>query len=413
MAEIPFWVYGDRPKWVSGITPSTSCHDILESLSNFLPGDSLQHQSNKLVLTEKWHDVERPLSSDAKILHIWKAWGDEQKFVKFVVKRVSQKSSSGGSSNHRKRLRPRRGSVSSVASLDELHPRALLVQKKSVQDNDKQQGQQHQGHQEDQVIEEMMKIIEMQRKVITEELMKAKRKAKKTSSNKAKEDLKVILDEMVKLSQLNDKLQFAEESVDRLEIVLKQQKSQDSNHGLMGEHLSCAKTEVGKLRLANDQAALEVKDNQKALDRMEEAKAERKSALKRLEYDVNVIEKEGRKLAKEYEKVLQINLDDLVMEDVAPEIVECDEDDEEIYTLLNSSAGSSSINIKHHEEENSSTSGHSSDMVNEANAKEDTSPIIDEGKNDEHEKHENNSDTGLSSLHTSSDEGTYEVGTLV
>ena len=61
---------------------------------------------------------------------------------------------------------------------------------------------------------------------------------------------------------------------------------------------------------------------------MEELKKERKLALKRLEYDVNVIEKEGRKLAKEYEKVLQINLDDLE---------ESEEDEEEIYALLNES----------------------------------------------------------------------------
>jgi len=36
IAEIPFWVY-DRPKWISGITSSTSCDDILRSLASFLP----------------------------------------------------------------------------------------------------------------------------------------------------------------------------------------------------------------------------------------------------------------------------------------------------------------------------------------------------------------------------------------
>ena len=84
---------------------------------------------------------------------------------------------------------------------------------------------------------------------------------------------------------------------------------------MISDHLACAKDEVSRLRSANDKAALEVKDNQKALDAMEQSKAERKQALKRLEYDVNVIEKEGRKLAKEYEKVLNINLDDILDED--------------------------------------------------------------------------------------------------
>ena len=61
-------------------------------------------------------------------LKIWTAWGDEKKFVKFVVKRVSERSQSHSSTsnNHRKRLR-RRGSVSSV---DELHPKALHVKSK-------------------------------------------------------------------------------------------------------------------------------------------------------------------------------------------------------------------------------------------------------------------------------------------
>ena len=83
IAEIPFWVY-DRPKWISGITPSTSCEDILRSLASFLQPEDSNRKSAKLILTEKWRDVERPLAYDAKILKIWTAWGDEKKFVKFV-----------------------------------------------------------------------------------------------------------------------------------------------------------------------------------------------------------------------------------------------------------------------------------------------------------------------------------------
>ena len=147
----------------------------------------------------------------------------------------------------------------------------------------------------------------------------------------------------------------------------------DDQH-LISDHLACAKDEVSRLRSANDKAALEVKDNQKALDAMEQSKAERKQALKRLEYDVNVIEKEGRKLAKEYEKVLNINLDDILDDPKAavplqqhqkPEVVhqltgnkknvikketsidvaaapETEDYEEEIYTLLNSSSSTSS-----------------------------------------------------------------------
>ena len=127
MAEIPIWVY-DRPKWVSGITPNTSCDDILRSLT-LAPGSLIRPEDLKyLILTEKWRDVEKPLAKDSKLLKIWSAWGDEQKFVKFIVKRISSKSA-----HHRKsgRLR-RRGSISSVASVDEMHPKALaVIQRKS------------------------------------------------------------------------------------------------------------------------------------------------------------------------------------------------------------------------------------------------------------------------------------------
>ena len=325
-----------------------------------------------------------------------------------------------------------------------MHPKALAViktDKKVDKTIDSNEATTTNNENQKDVIEEMIKIIEMQRAVISEELMKAKKKAKKAKS----EEIKVILDEMLKLAQLNDKLQFAEESVDRLEIALKQLKSSPNNtenkDQLITDHLACAKDEVSRLRSANDQAALEVKDNQKALDAMEQSKAERKQALKRLEYDVNVIEKEGRKLAKEYEKVLSINLDTILDEkdtlintkmerlrdpllnvpkqednlrDTSlnvPKQSETDdeEEEEEIYTLLNSS--STSTCSKQEENNSTTSSGHSSDpCVQELIAKE--SPIDVKNVN-VNQQDENNSDTGLSSLHTSSDDGLYEVGTLV
>ena len=32
VVEIPFWLYPDKPKWVSGIRSHTTCRDILLSL---------------------------------------------------------------------------------------------------------------------------------------------------------------------------------------------------------------------------------------------------------------------------------------------------------------------------------------------------------------------------------------------
>ena len=138
--------------------------------------------------------------------------------------------------------------------------------------------------------------------------------------------------------------------------------------------------------------------------------------LSRLEYDVNVIEKEGRKLAKEYEKVLSINIEDIIEQECSTTIdqkepsEEPSENEEEIYALLNSSVTSSNKT----EENVSTSSGNSSadhSSVQDIISK-DSSPMEEKNVNSTNQDG-NNSDTGLSSLHTSSDEGTYEVGTLV
>ena len=139
--------------------------------------------------------------------------------------------------------------------------------------------------------------------------------------------------------------------------------------------------------------------------------------LSRLEYDVNVIEKEGRKLAKEYEKVLSINIEDIIEQETCTTIIdhkepseEPSENEEEIYALLNSSVTSSNKT----EENVSTSSGNSSadhSSVQDIISK-DSSPMEEKNVNSTNQDG-NNSDTGLSSLHTSSDEGTYEVGTLV
>ena len=118
MAEIPFWVH-DRPKWVSGITKSTTCQDVLQALvlaerkvpipatkssdsrDNKGGKEAKDHQdltakevSKSLALVEQWRGVERPLSNSSKILKLWLAWGEERSQVRFVVKRISASTSS-------------------------------------------------------------------------------------------------------------------------------------------------------------------------------------------------------------------------------------------------------------------------------------------------------------------------------
>jgi len=85
MAEIPFYL-GGRPKWVSGVSSSTTCEDIINSMLNCPQFDVNLYY----VLVEKWRDVEKILKPDSLILKIWNSWSEEQPNVKFTVKKIKK-----------------------------------------------------------------------------------------------------------------------------------------------------------------------------------------------------------------------------------------------------------------------------------------------------------------------------------
>jgi hypothetical protein len=157
---------------------------------------------------------------------------------------------------------------------------------------------------------------------------------------------------------------------------------------------------------------------------------------------VNVIEKEGRKLAKELEKVRSINLDHVLSRDRAgfPDAADESGDiDTELDGITDSRIAESAKSILTGQPTfdpagrtsvtgtpESSSSGNSSGSSSEKSVrfcldriKPDASSPGRYGKltgklvGGTSGDGDNNSDTGLSSLHSSSDEGTYEIGTLV
>ena len=72
--------------------------------------------------------------------------------------------------------------------------------------------------------------------------------------------------------------------------------------------IESAKEELALLRESNNRSSKEIEENAASIAGLEEDFVQRKARLKHLEYDVNVIEKEGRKLARELEKVLRIQI---------------------------------------------------------------------------------------------------------
>jgi hypothetical protein len=199
--------------------------------------------------------------------------------------------------------------------------------------------------------------------------------------------------------------------------------------------------------------------NKELLDGLESNFKEKREAVKRLEYDVNVIEKEGRKLHKEYEKVMKIAIPS-ADDDDADTLVATEDEQEVIYSELKQLQ----LGLMKHSSENDasvventtserlatsispegSTSGVSSSadesesvvkVMEEERTSNDDSLIVKSHKNNnsssavisssklmkESRPPEEDSDTGLSSLHssTSSEDGGVtgvgnpDFGTLV
>jgi hypothetical protein len=119
--------------------------------------------------------------------------------------------------------------------------------------------------------------------------------------SKIVQNLEIFSFELSHLASMNDKLQFAEESVDRLEIALSQQHrhSQQQHHQhhqhqqqlrksgsipnltLNGDeaknHLFCARTEVERLRVINENVGREIAQNQKHLHNLDAAVKSKRS----------------------------------------------------------------------------------------------------------------------------------------
>ncbi|XP_067445011.1 ras association domain-containing protein 10 [Thunnus thynnus] len=84
-SKISVWVCREE-KLVLGLSKRTTCADVVKVLledRNTQPG--LSGCSQPYCIVEKWRGFERILPNKTKILRLWLAWGEEQRNVKFVL----------------------------------------------------------------------------------------------------------------------------------------------------------------------------------------------------------------------------------------------------------------------------------------------------------------------------------------
>lgn len=144
-AEIPVWV-GGLQKWVTGLTKKTTCEDVVRVLlrSEGRPQVELDTECAHHVLVERWRKVERPLDSKTRVLKVWKAWAEEQPNVRITLRRsphpptpsaltpreVKALRNGSRSSNHQvhgPRSRHSHGSTASkMAHVHTIHPKKLM-----------------------------------------------------------------------------------------------------------------------------------------------------------------------------------------------------------------------------------------------------------------------------------------------
>ncbi|GFG34160.1 hypothetical protein Cfor_08150 [Coptotermes formosanus] len=95
--EIPVWV-NNRVRWVTGIGRKTTCDDVIAFLLRGQEDGKTQCQETTttsfqkgqgFAIMEQWRRMERPLDGRSRILRVWKAWGDAKNEVRFTLKRVT------------------------------------------------------------------------------------------------------------------------------------------------------------------------------------------------------------------------------------------------------------------------------------------------------------------------------------
>lgn len=84
--KISVWVCREE-KLVAGVTRRTSCADVVRVLLEDRSSPALAGSAQSYCIVEKWRGFERVLPNRTKILRLWTAWGHEQDNVRFVLVR--------------------------------------------------------------------------------------------------------------------------------------------------------------------------------------------------------------------------------------------------------------------------------------------------------------------------------------
>lgn len=411
--ELPVWVSGQQ-LWVRGLDKKTTCNDVIKAL--------LGHQDDNYIIVERWRRVERPLNGDTRLLKLWTTWGDAQDEVKLSLKRISDDDSGRGSPtsytrrkkhhyhhHHSYKNHHRQQQITQTQS-QTIHPKRLQQISKT------------------QNIERLLKLILVQGETIQNQLQKLHEREDQIEhleDEKHQARVNLLGSNYVLETYLgntnHDDINKSDLTKSRTRKDGDEEKENDS--GITTEHGPSSSENTSNTPTTEDTKEEEEEEEDEDFTTIEEElEAEIKDLQKRIDLWEKVL-KVNKKLEKEEETLVRLYVS----------VRKCDELNE-LKTELDRKGQEIDINNKELEKFNHTlnetdvalnarrkylkrlqTELEASDLETEMLLK------ATEVKNNRNQKLlksttvyiDSNSDTGLSSLHSCSEEGTYILDTLV
>ncbi|KAI8499674.1 Ras association (RalGDS AF-6) domain (N-terminal) member [Branchiostoma belcheri] len=166
MPTLRVWVDGEE-RTVSGISKRTTCGDVVKAM---MAEYGLVENGHSYMLFERWRDCERTLPVDCRIMRVWKAWGSEQENVKFSLRKYRPTKAAAFEALHMNKVK-RSHSVSKKEKHKSLrHAKRTHTAKTAADVRPKATEQQPSTEKTFGTLEELVQIVVKQQNKIEEQL---------------------------------------------------------------------------------------------------------------------------------------------------------------------------------------------------------------------------------------------------
>jgi len=321
------------------------------------PEETVHHH---YALVESWREVSKVLPANSLILKIWIAWGEEQQNVAFTVKRIknprkgkpdttAQPVNEENLSKGQKRLKRR----NSRNNYDTLHPKAFSKNRhsmsKDIQEQMKKiitQGETIRKHldqiknleceakndeaklKHDHIVDEDLNdsghVTDKSNDKVSEYIQNQANFSRNTSDDvinnvelfESPEDTESSIDILEQVHRLNRLLESKEEQLLTLNLEMQiltecnlKPNAEASEFSLESSATSCFDNEVKIFRELNAKLLKDISENSSVIENLQDETDNRKKLVTQLEFDVNVIERESKRLQTDLLKIEGIGSD--------------------------------------------------------------------------------------------------------